>query len=610
MLLLGSLLLATFVAAPVAGAGATTQAAHRQDAFGAQSADLRPALTRDGTFVGAPGLAGTVDMGAWSLVSDPTSGKPPRFAPATSIASTAAAGSWSALGDDGTGDGALNYAVYAVVVSGGDVYVGGGFTDAAGMATADYVAKWDGSAWSALGDNGVGATDGALDGVVSGLAISGTDLFVSGSFGNAGGIATADYVAKWDGTDWSALGDDGAGDGALDGPLEDVAVSGGDVYVGGFFTDAAGIATADYVAKWDGGTWSGLGDDSAGDGAITSLVVTLEVIGTDVYVGGFFTDVAGIAAADYVARWNGFYWSPLGDDGAGDGAITNNVIDLTASGSDLYVGGWFADAAGIPFADFVAKWDGVGWSALGDNGADNGALNFSVYSVAVSGSDVYVGGGFTDVAGIATADYLARFDGTDWSAMGDNGAGNGAFGDTVIALATSGTDLYAGGFFSDGAGIAAADYIAKWTQAQAAAGMPDASIRKRNGAFVGDNIYNTTGTDQARTGSAARRRTITFGVSIQNDDLVTDSFTVLATGAATTTYRVRYFAGTTDITAAVVAGTFTTPALAAGDSYRVTVKVKVKSTAAADSDVTRLVTVTSAGDGTTQDAVMLVAKRR
>ena len=37
----------------------------------------------------------------------------------------------------------------------------------------------------------------------------------------------------------------------------------------------------------------------------------------------------------------------------------------------------------------VAKWDGSGWSALGLG------LNNWVYALAVSGSDVYVGGDFT-----------------------------------------------------------------------------------------------------------------------------------------------------------------------------------------------------------------------
>ena len=78
--------------------------------------DLAPALAADGTFHGAPGVAGTVDSKAWTLVSDPTKGEPPRFAPAAAAATIP--GPWSAFGSDGAGNGAINGWVYAIAVSG------------------------------------------------------------------------------------------------------------------------------------------------------------------------------------------------------------------------------------------------------------------------------------------------------------------------------------------------------------------------------------------------------------------------------------------------------------------------------------------------------------
>src|SRR5689334_24518190 len=42
---------------------------------------------------------------------------------------------------------------------------------------------------------------------------------------------------------------------------------------------------------------------------------------------------------------------------------------LLVSGSDLYVGGGFTNAGGVP-ASHIAKWDGSNWSALG-GGLDN-----------------------------------------------------------------------------------------------------------------------------------------------------------------------------------------------------------------------------------------------
>lgn len=138
---------------------------------------------------------------------------------------------------------------------------------------------------------------------------------------------------------------------------------------------------------------------------------------------------------------------------------------------------------------------------------------------------------------------------------------------------------------------------------------PDGRIRKGSGSFIGNNVYNVTGVNQTRTGSAARGNTITFGISVQNDSTASGAFTLKATGTATTAYTVTYFRGTTDITAAIVAGTYTTPGLAAGAKYLITAKVKVKSSATVGSSVTRLVTITSVSDGTKQDAVKFIGKR-
>ena len=84
-------------------------------------------------------------------------------------------------------------------MSGTNLYAGGDFTTAGGV-TANYIAKWDGSAWSALG-SGMSATMRC----VYALAVSGTDLYAGGDFTTAGGVP-ANHIAKWDGSAWSALG--------------------------------------------------------------------------------------------------------------------------------------------------------------------------------------------------------------------------------------------------------------------------------------------------------------------------------------------------------------------------------------------------------------------
>ncbi len=92
----------------------------------------------------------------------------------------------------------MNNTVWALAVDGsGNLYAGGNFTTAGGNA-ANRVAKWNGSAWSALGSG--------MNSAVPALAVDGSgNLYAGGDFTTAGGLA-ANHVAKWDGSAWSALG--------------------------------------------------------------------------------------------------------------------------------------------------------------------------------------------------------------------------------------------------------------------------------------------------------------------------------------------------------------------------------------------------------------------
>ena len=83
--------------------------------------------------------------------------------------------------------------------------------------------------------------------------------------------------------------------------------------------------------------------------------------------------------------------------------VDSEVRALAVSGSDLYVGGGFHLAGGSG-ASQIAKWNGSAWSALGSG------LNSVVYALAVSGTDLlYVGGNFTTAGGKLSA-HVARAD--------------------------------------------------------------------------------------------------------------------------------------------------------------------------------------------------------
>jgi hypothetical protein len=80
----------------------------------------------------------------------------------------------------------LTVSVYALAASGSNVYAGGFFTNAGGIA-ANYIAKWNGSSWSVLGSG--------MNGGVLALALSGSELYAGGYFTTAGGKVSA-YVAR------------------------------------------------------------------------------------------------------------------------------------------------------------------------------------------------------------------------------------------------------------------------------------------------------------------------------------------------------------------------------------------------------------------------------
>ena len=89
----------------------------------------------------------------------------------------------------------------------------------------------------------------------------------------------------------------------------------------------------------------------------------------------------------------------------------------------------------------AARFAGGQWAASNNNG-----LNGEVFAIAVIGSDVYVGGTFTETedGAVEFLNAIARYNSAGWSALPNRGLGNES---VVFALAVMGSDLYVGGRF-------------------------------------------------------------------------------------------------------------------------------------------------------------------
>ena len=234
----------------------------------------------------------------------------------------------------------------------------------AGGSGANYLAVWNGAAWQSV--------CAPLSAGVLSLEVVGNTLYVGGSFLNVNGDPAADQLIKCDVPSGGYIGPTVDSDADLDGGVQAlVSDASGNLYAGGTFINMDGITQADYVAKYNGASWSamGAGLDPANGAINTANVDSLATDGTNVFVGADDPDVAGIPAADHVARWDGAAWNAVGSGPGGDGWLpaTAAVNGLVSDGARLFATGEWADAGGDPLADDVGVFDGSSWSHLGSN---------------------------------------------------------------------------------------------------------------------------------------------------------------------------------------------------------------------------------------------------
>lgn len=318
----------------------------------------------------------------------------------------------------------------------GKLYIGGWFASVDGDGSLSHFAVWDGASWSGLGD-------GAPDGEVLALLSDAHGVCIGGRFASVG-TTSATNVACWESGAWEAydLADIGNAVHVL------ARDPGGALVAGGRFPQSPEQVTeGGSIARWNGSDWEVIGGGVHSDGVGPGLVEGIAFKGSDMYVAGRFVAVGpdtGVLLVSDVARWDGSAWHDVGGGAyraRGFGIQTDNVKDMLAVGSRIYIAGKFS-AVGTQSASHVAVWDGTYWSALRGPGRLDGGVNGNVMAFAARGDcGVYVGGTFL-YAGDVVARNVAHFDGSRWHAMGDGLDGSV----NALAVAPDGT-VYAGGDF-------------------------------------------------------------------------------------------------------------------------------------------------------------------
>jgi len=235
-------------------------------------------------------------------------------------------------------------------------------------------------------------------------------LIAAGAFTTAGG-QNVNHIASWNGTSWQPLGL------GTNGNVNTLTIYQSILIAGGEFTTAGGIP-ASKVALWNDNYWSVLNSTS-----IDGDVYALTVLNTELIAGGSFNSIG-----PKIAKWTG-NWIPLG------AGFNNNVYSLGVLSSQVYAGGSFT-ASGVTNVKKIAVWNGSVWGPVGAGMDDGNVYVFALYSGGLA-----VGGTFTSIGG-SYVNRIARWNGFSWSPLG-SGFDNG-----VLALYSSGLNLYAGGNFN------------------------------------------------------------------------------------------------------------------------------------------------------------------
>jgi trimeric autotransporter adhesin len=323
---------------------------------------------------------------------------------------------WSAMG------GGTNGTVRSLVAFNGMLIVGGEFTSAGGV-EAQHIAAWDGAAWSPLGAGTAWEYPDFYHPEVTALAVYHGQLIAGGGFSLAGGKPIR-RIAAWNGSEWNALGD------GVTGVVNAMAVYQDRLMVGSYF-DSGGSHSASIVSAWNGSSWSSVG--SGVDGM--KQVLTMFVNEDQLIIGGVPTSGRRGCA---VAIWDGTSWTSLGSN------MGAAVYAITAIDHQLVVAGEFR----------VSLWSQSEWKRLGPELLDSRHMNGVGYALGSYWGQLILGGGFDNSDGVSM-NYVAAWDGVQWSSVGQGA------NDDVYAVLTLNDQLIIGGRFGSVGGVTAT-CIAVW----------------------------------------------------------------------------------------------------------------------------------------------------
>ncbi|MDY6795671.1 MAG: IPT/TIG domain-containing protein [Actinomycetota bacterium] len=283
-------------------------------------------------------------------------------------AEAARAGDWireAAGGMDGTYRRRAEMAP-SMAMNGSDLFVGTGGESPYGRGCSIW--RYDGSAWTLAGDDGMGDPDNSI---VWAMETYDTRLY-AGTL-NHGGCQVLRYEG---GTSWTQVNESGFGEENQDAVMS-MGLYGGALYAGTFSAGAE-------VWRYDGGAWTCAGRPGAGTWSPDNMgASSMAQYGGRLYV-GFCNPSSGAEVWSY----DGSEWKEEIDGGFGSGSATRDVMSMAVLADKLFVG-TYDEVNGCE----VWGYDGdTGWNAVPAIGRGFGnPENYGAQSMAAAEGGLVVG---------------------------------------------------------------------------------------------------------------------------------------------------------------------------------------------------------------------------
>ncbi len=251
------------------------------------------------------------------------------------------------------------------------------------------------------------------------------ELYTGGVFNEAGSIPV-NNVARWNGDSWSPVGD------GINSPVYSLRKFNESIFAGG----------KQVITSWNGrGTsWTSVGTIIGANDNVYSISDT----NGQMVAGGTFAHLG--TALNGIGRWLGSDWQSMGP------GMDGPVYAVSFLNNLFVAAGNFSIAGNRPVNN-IASWNtSSGWHALGSG------IVGTIYCLKEFNGDLYAGGSFRDTA--INANYIAKWDGTYWTPI--TGSGLTTLDSTrVFSMAVFNGELYVGGRFTSINGVNA-NNIAKW----------------------------------------------------------------------------------------------------------------------------------------------------